>query len=156
MDNSKLKVRAAVDLPSPKEVDRQIRALENNISKLKVSGKFDDTALKKLTNQLDTLKATVTTVNFSPTALKELTGQVENALKETGSTMNTVQKNTNNLKPTFNHSTNTLNDNAKNVVDSGLTQSEHENSGGLVSWFRLPTNSPFLATVEFSSDAYEF
>ena len=76
-----MKVQATVDLPSTKKVDEQIRALEKNISKLKVSGKFDDTALKNLTNQLNTLKATVATANFSPVALKELTSQVENALK---------------------------------------------------------------------------
>lgn len=76
-----MKVQATVDLPSVKKIDEQIRALEKSISKLKVSGKFDDTALKNLTNQLNTLKATVATANFSPTALKELTSQVENALK---------------------------------------------------------------------------
>lgn len=81
MDNYGMKVQATVDLPSTKKVDEQIRALEKNISKLKVSGKFDDTALKNLTNQLNTLKATVATANFSPVALKELTSQVENALK---------------------------------------------------------------------------
>lgn len=81
MDDYGMKVQATVDLPSVKKIDEQIRALEKSISKLKVSGKFDDTALKNLTNQLNTLKATVATANFSPTALKELTSQVENALK---------------------------------------------------------------------------
>lgn len=81
MDDYGMKVQATVDLPSVKKIDEQIRALEKSISKLKVSGKFDDTALKNLTNQLNTLKATVTTANFSPAALKELTSQVENALK---------------------------------------------------------------------------
>lgn len=76
-----MKVQATVDLPSVKKIDEQIRALEKSISKLKVSGKFDDTTLKNLTNQLNTLKATVATANFSPAALKELTSQVENALK---------------------------------------------------------------------------
>lgn len=79
-----MKVQATVDLPSAKKVDDQIRALEKSISKLKVSGKFDDAALKNLTNQLNTLKATVTTANFSPTALKELTSQINNALKSVG------------------------------------------------------------------------
>lgn len=81
MDDYGMKVQATVDLPSVKKIDEQIRALEKSISKLKVSGKFDDTALKNLTNQLNTLKATVATANFSPAALKELTSQVENALK---------------------------------------------------------------------------
>lgn len=81
MDDYGMKVQATVDLPSVKKIDEQIRALEKSISKLKVSGKFDDTTLKNLTNQLNTLKATVATANFSPAALKELTSQVENALK---------------------------------------------------------------------------
>ena len=77
-----INVQATVDLPSAKEVNKQIHALEKDISKLKVSGKFDNVPLKSLTNQLNMLKATVTTANFSPTALKELAEQVENALKD--------------------------------------------------------------------------
>lgn len=75
-----MKVQATVDLPSVKKVDEQIRALEKNISKLKISGQFDDTALKNLTNQLNTLKINIGTANFSSTALNELTSQVEKAL----------------------------------------------------------------------------
>lgn len=155
MDNSKLKVRASVDLPSPKEVDRQIHALEKNISKLKVSGKLENAALKKLTNQLDTLKATVTTVNFSPTALKELTGQVEKALKDikiSNVRIGNLSSNTGKMtQDTGRNISDTFTKNVNNIIDSNS-----KNGGGLVSWFRLPTNSPFLATVEFSSDAYEF
>lgn len=79
-DNYSMKVQARVDMPSNKDIDAQIRKLEKSISKLKVSGQFDDTALKNLTNQLNSLKATVSTANFSPTALSELTSQVEKAL----------------------------------------------------------------------------
>lgn len=75
-----MKVQATVDLPSVKKVDEQIRALEKNISKLKVSGQFDDSALKNLTNQLNTLKANIGTATFSSSALNELTTQVEKAL----------------------------------------------------------------------------
>ena len=76
-DNYSMKVQARVDLPSNKDIDAQIRKLEKSISKLKVSGQFDDTALRNLTNQLNTLKASITTANFSPTALSELTSQVK-------------------------------------------------------------------------------
>ena len=79
-DNYSMKVQARVDMPSNKDIDAQIRKLEKSISKLKVSGQFDDTALKNLTNQLNSLKATVSTANFSPAALTELTSQVEKAL----------------------------------------------------------------------------
>ena len=72
-DNYSMKVQARVDMPSNKDIDAQIRKLEKSISKLKVSGQFDDTALKNFTNQLNSLKATVSTANFSPTALTELT-----------------------------------------------------------------------------------
>lgn len=75
-----MKVQATVDLPSVKKVDEQIRALEKNISKLKVSGQFDDSALKNLTNQLNALKVNIGTIAFSSTALNELTTQVEKAL----------------------------------------------------------------------------
>lgn len=80
-DNYSMKVQARVDLPSNKDIDAQIRKLEKSISKLKVSGQFDDTALRNLTNQLNTLKANITTANFSPTALTELTNQVNRALQ---------------------------------------------------------------------------
>lgn len=79
-DNYSMKVQARVDLPSNKDIDAQIRKLEKNISKLKVR-QFDDTALRNLTNQLNTLKANITTANFSPTALTELTNQVNRALQ---------------------------------------------------------------------------
>lgn len=84
MDNYGMKVQATVDLPSAKKVDEQIRALEKSISKLKVSGQFDNTALKNLTNQLNTLKVNIGTANFSSTALKELTNQINNSLKSVG------------------------------------------------------------------------
>lgn len=80
-DNYGIKVQATVSMPASGDVDKQIKQLEKSISKLKISGKFDDTALKNLTNQLNTLKATVTTANFSPTALTELTNQVNRALQ---------------------------------------------------------------------------
>jgi hypothetical protein len=80
-DNYGMKVRATVDMPSVGDIDKQIRKLEKSISKLQVSGKLDDTSLKALSHQLDTLKATVTTANFSPTALIELTNQVNRALQ---------------------------------------------------------------------------
>ena len=79
-DNYSMKVQARVDMPNNKDIDAQIRKLEKSISKLKVSGQFDDTALKNLTNQLNSLKSTISTANFSPTALSELTNQVEKAL----------------------------------------------------------------------------
>lgn len=80
-DNYSMKVQARVDLPSNKDIDAQIRKLEKSISKLQISGKLDDSSLKNLSHQLDTLKATVTTANFSPTALTELTNQVNRALQ---------------------------------------------------------------------------
>ena len=80
MDDYGMKVQATVDLPSVKKVDEQIRVLEKNISKLKISGHFDESVLKNLTNQLNTLKANIKTAAFSSTALNELTTQVENAL----------------------------------------------------------------------------
>lgn len=80
-DNYSMKVQARVDMPSNKDIDAQIRKLEKSISKLKVSGQFDDTALKNLTNQLNNLKSTISTANFSPTALTELTNQVNRALQ---------------------------------------------------------------------------
>lgn len=80
-DNYSIKVQAKVDMPSNKDIDAQIRKLEKSISKLKVSGQFDDTALRNLTNQLNSLKATISTANFSPTALSDLTNQVNRALQ---------------------------------------------------------------------------
>ena len=80
MNNDSMKVQATIDLPSAKKVDEQIRALEKSISKLKVSGQFNDIALKNLTKQLNTLKVNIGTANFSPTTLNELTNQVEKAL----------------------------------------------------------------------------
>lgn len=80
MADNNMKVQATVELPSAKKVNEQIRALEKSISKLKISGKFDETALKNLTKQLTTLKATVSTASFSPNALKNLTEQVDKAL----------------------------------------------------------------------------
>lgn len=80
-DNYSMKVQARVDMPRNKDIDAQIRKLEKSISKLKISGQFDDTALKNLTNQLNSLKATISTANFSPIALTELTNQVNKALQ---------------------------------------------------------------------------
>lgn len=75
-----MKIQAAVKLPSRQTINKQIRDLEKKIDKLKISGTLDDAAIKKLTDQLKSLKATVTTINFSPSALKSLTSQVEKAL----------------------------------------------------------------------------
>ena len=82
-DNYGVKVQAtaSVKMPTASEIDAQIRKLEKSISKLKVSGQFDDTALRNLTNQLNTLKATISTANFSPTALSDLANQVNRALQ---------------------------------------------------------------------------
>lgn len=82
-DNYGMKVQAtaSVKMPTASEIDKQIRNLEKSISKLQISGKLDDSSLKNLSHQLDTLKATVTTANFSPTALSELTNQVNRALQ---------------------------------------------------------------------------
>ena len=82
-DNYGMKVQAtaSVKMPAASEIDKQIRNLEKSISKLQISGKLDDSSLKNLSHQLDTLKATVTTANFSPTALTELTNQVNRALQ---------------------------------------------------------------------------
>lgn len=80
MDDNNMRIQATVDLPSAKKVNAQIRALEKSISKLKISGQFDEKALKNLTKQLTALKTTVSTAGFSPTALKNLTDQVEKAL----------------------------------------------------------------------------
>lgn len=81
-DNYGMKVQAtaSVKMPSVREINKQIDTLEESIKKLRISGQFDDSALKNLTNQLSSLKATVSTANFSSTALSELTNQVEKAL----------------------------------------------------------------------------
>lgn len=80
MDKYDMKIQAAVELPDSRTVNKQIRDLEKKIDKLKISGELDAASLKQLTNQLNSLKATVTTVNFSPAALKNLASQVEKAL----------------------------------------------------------------------------
>lgn len=80
MDKYDMEIQAAALLPSPQAINKQIRDLEKKINKLKISGEFDDAAIKKLTDQLKSLKATVTTINFSPSALQSLTSQVEKAL----------------------------------------------------------------------------
>lgn len=82
MDDNKMRIQASVDLPSAKQVNQQIRALEKSINKLKISGKLDETALKNLTKQLSAIKATVSTVGFSPTALKDLSAQIQKALNK--------------------------------------------------------------------------
>ena len=80
MDNNKIKVQADIDLPSADKVNKQIRTLEKKINKLKITGELDDTSLRNLTSRLNNLKATVSTVNFSPTALKELEDMTQNHL----------------------------------------------------------------------------
>lgn len=72
MDNNKIKIQATVDLPGENKLNEQIRTLEKKINKLKITGELDDETLRNLTDRLNNLKATVTTVNFSPSALKEL------------------------------------------------------------------------------------
>ncbi len=81
-DNYNMKIQAEAILPSAKEIDAQLRKLEKKITKLKISGQFDPTALKNLTKQLNTLKATIAAAGLPPDALKKLTSQVENALKD--------------------------------------------------------------------------
>ena len=85
MDNNKIKVQADIDLPNENKINEQIRTLEKKINKLKITGELDDTALRNLTSRLNNLKATVSTVNFSPTALKEL----ENTTQKLFSNVNT-------------------------------------------------------------------
>ncbi|MDE6742610.1 MAG: phage tail tape measure protein [Lachnospiraceae bacterium] len=80
MADNNMKVQATVELPSAKKVNEQIRALEKSISKLKISGKFDETALKNLTKQLTALKTTGSTDSFSSSALKNLT-ELEKSLQ---------------------------------------------------------------------------
>ena len=75
-----MEIQAAVNLPSRQTINKQILDLEKKINKLKISGTLDDAAIKKLTDQLKSLKATVTTIDFSPSALQSLTSQVEKAL----------------------------------------------------------------------------
>jgi|UPI0003B4B6E7 septal ring factor EnvC (AmiA/AmiB activator) len=80
MDKYDMEIQAAVNLPSRQTINKQILDLEKKINKLKISGTLDDAAIKKLTDQLKSLKATVTTIDFSPSALQSLTSQVEKAL----------------------------------------------------------------------------
>ncbi|MCX4353355.1 MAG: hypothetical protein OSJ60_17215 [Lachnospiraceae bacterium] len=80
MDKYDMEIQAAVNLPSRQTINKQILDLEKKINKLKISGTLDDAAIKKLTDQLKSLKATVTTIDFSPSALQNLTSQVEKAL----------------------------------------------------------------------------
>ena len=71
MDKYDMEIQAAVNLPSRQTINKQILDLEKKINKLKISGTLDDAAIKKLT---------VTTIDFSPSALQSLTSQVEKAL----------------------------------------------------------------------------
>ena len=80
-DNYGMEVKASVKLPTSADIDKQIRKLEKSISKLQVSGKFEESTLKNLTNQLNTLKANVATASFSQDALQNLTNQINNALQ---------------------------------------------------------------------------
>ena len=80
-DNYGMEVKASVKLPTSADIDKQIRKLEKSISKLQVSGKFEESTLKNLTNQLNTLKANIATASFSQDALQTLTTQVNNALQ---------------------------------------------------------------------------
>lgn len=80
-DNYGMEVKASVKLPTSADIDKQIRKLEKSISKLQVSGKFEESTLKNLTNQLNTLKANIATASFSQDALQNLTNQINNALQ---------------------------------------------------------------------------
>ena len=80
MADENLKIQASVEMPSARQINAQITALEKNLKKLKISGQFDLSALKDMTKQLDSIKATVSSADFSPAALKNLTGQVEKAM----------------------------------------------------------------------------
>lgn len=80
-DNYGMEVKASVKLPTSADIDKQIRKLEKSISKLQVSGKFEESTLKNLTNQLNTLKANIATASFSQDALQTLTTQINNALQ---------------------------------------------------------------------------
>lgn len=80
-DNYGMEVKASVKLPTSADIDKQIRKLEKSISKLQVSGKFEESTLKNLTSQLNTLKANIATASFSQDALQNLTNQINNALQ---------------------------------------------------------------------------
>lgn len=80
MADNNLKIQANVEMPSAKQINNQIKALEKKLNRLTISGQFDASALKSMTKQLDSIKTTVSTAAFSPTALKTLTGQVEKAM----------------------------------------------------------------------------
>ena len=80
-DNYGMEVKGSVKLPTSADIDKQIRKLEKSISKLQVSGKFEEATLKNLTNQLNTLKANIATASFSQDALQNLTNQINNALQ---------------------------------------------------------------------------
>lgn len=85
MDNDKLKIQATVDLPREQKINEQIRTLEKKINKLKITGELDDSTLRDLTNKLNNIKATVTTINFSPNALKN----IENTTQKIFANINT-------------------------------------------------------------------
>ena len=80
MADNNLKIQANVEMPSARQINDQINALEKKLNKLTISGQFDASALKAMTKQLDSIKAPVSTADFSPSALKNLTGQVEKAM----------------------------------------------------------------------------
>ena len=101
MADENLKIQASVEMPSARQINAQITALEKNLKKLKISGQFDTSALKDMTKQLDSIKATVSTADFSPTALKNLTGQVEKAVgsvKVPDTPISSIQSKINSLK----------------------------------------------------------
>lgn len=136
MNNDSMKVQATIDMPSAKKVDEQIRALEKSISKLKINGQFDDTALKNLTKQLNTLKVNIGTANFSPTAFKELTNQVEKALNNTNisdSSTSTIIQNEKKKQEAYKATSDAIIDNADaisklNKTDTNGKLKETENS----------------------------
>lgn len=104
MADNNLKIKASVEMPSARQVNDQIKALEKKLNKLTVSGQFDTSALKNMTKQLDSIKATVSTASFSPTALKNLTGQVEKAMssmKTPDTPISNIQNKVNSLKKTL-------------------------------------------------------
>lgn len=101
MADENLKIQASVEMPSARQINAQITALEKNLKKLKISGQFDPSALKNMTKQLDSIKATVSTADFSPAALKNLTGQVEKAVgsvKVPDTPISSIQSKINSLK----------------------------------------------------------
>lgn len=101
MADNNLKIQASVEMPDARQINAQITALEKNLKKLKISGQFDASALKDMTKQLDSLKATVSTAGFSPAALKNLTGQMEKAMssvKTPDAPLSSIQSKINSLK----------------------------------------------------------